>query len=72
MESRGHLCWVRIHLNPECSDLVEYFERDGEVKRAHVSEAVMPDGYRTGRFECKMSQWGFLKSLLEQLYEIQR
>lgn len=70
MESKGHICFVRIYRNPECVDMVEYFERNGDVFRAPMSCVIMPDGYRVGRFECPVRMWDQLKELIASHHEI--
>lgn len=41
--SKGHIC---LSDNLE----FEYFEREGDIMRAHCDAPVMPDGYRCGRY----------------------
>ena len=52
-ESKGHLFWAsRTECGGELTLNTEFFVRDGYVFRAPMSNAVMPDGYRVGRYEC--------------------
>ena len=55
-KSKGHLSFFGNY---------EYFEFNSVVFKAHKSDVVMPDGYRTGRWECTMSHWPLTKSVLE-------
>lgn len=51
-KSKGHL---EFRLGP--NGLQEYFIKWGEVYRAPISDAIMTDGYRTGRWECSIRHW---------------
>ena len=42
-KSKDHLRFIRD---------TEYFSRDGSMYRSSVSNPVMTDGYRCGRWEC--------------------
>lgn len=43
----------------------EYFDRlNAGVYKAHRSDVIMPDGYRTGRWECTSKHWSFTESIL--------
>lgn len=45
----------------------EYFHRPNTgVHKAHRSDVIMPDGYRTGRWECTSTHWAFTKSTLNK------
>lgn len=46
--SKGHIAWV--------GDL-EYYERDGEVYRAHCCNVMDIFGYRLGRWECSRTHF---------------
>lgn len=46
-KSEGHLFFAEF----EDFGKYEYFLRDGCIWRAPVSNVIMPDGYRCGRFE---------------------
>lgn len=52
VESKGHLAFAG-----GSAGTVEFFTHDGAVYRAPVSNAIMPDGYRTGRFECSLKMF---------------
>jgi len=47
-KSKGHIVTVNGK---------EYFDRGGEVYRAPLSSVIMPDGYRSGRWECSRSHF---------------
>lgn len=64
MKSKGHLFFVKIQRNPEMMEMVEYYQRDRTVRRAPLSDAIMPDGFRTGRYECAIEQLPMLKGIL--------
>ncbi len=49
-KSQGHFAFVESHDGGEASEL---FIRNGELYRAPVGNAIMPDGYRSGRWENK-------------------
>jgi hypothetical protein len=72
VESKGHLYWIKVMRNPECVEMIEYYERDGDVFRAPMSCVVMPDGYRVGRFECPARMWNQLFAILKSSHEIGR
>lgn len=40
---------------------LEFFVREGGVYRAPVTNVVMPDGFRAGRFECTLASWAACK-----------
>ena len=63
-KSKGHRCFCRPAGLQSSTPTVEYFEKGGEIFRAPVSNPVMTDGYRCGRFECHSRQWGHLASLM--------
>lgn len=63
MESKGHICFAKRYIG-EMLDTTEFFERDGNVFRAPISDAIMPDGYRTGRFECSKELFDRFKPML--------
>jgi len=45
----------------------EYFSRIGwsrEVYKAPRSDAIMPNGYRTGRWECTYDQWELTRTFI--------
>lgn len=41
-------------------DGVEYFERGDSVYQAPITDPVMPDGYRAGRWTCTKAAWPLL------------
>ena len=45
----------------------EYFERNGMIRKASIEAEIMPDGYRTGRFECYPHQWETCKRVIKGL-----
>lgn len=45
-KSKGHLCWWITE-----DGVWEYFVRGADIYRAPHYAPVMPDGYRTGRWE---------------------
>ena len=52
-KSSGHICFAQSQSIPDFVETFEFFERKGEIYRAKISDAIMPDGFRTGRFEAK-------------------
>ena len=62
MDSKGHLCWL---YRGEVEEPIEYFERDGEVRKAPASDVIMPDGYRSGRWVCNAGSYQKLLELLK-------
>jgi hypothetical protein len=45
IKSNGHLCFLGVF---------EYYLVDDLVLRSPISNCVMPDGYRSGQFECSL------------------
>ncbi|HEY9835486.1 MAG TPA: hypothetical protein V6D27_01100 [Vampirovibrionales bacterium] len=44
----GHIEWQGEY---------EIFEREGQIMKAHRTNCIMPDGYRTGRWESTLAAW---------------
>lgn len=64
-ESNGHLFWAsHTECNGELTINTEFFVRDNKVFRAPMSNAVMPDGYRVGRFECSKELFDKFKNVI--------
>ena len=58
MKTETSYCTVAIINN------TEYFQRDGIIFQAPLSNVVMPDGYRCGRFLCNASRWNEAEQLI--------
>jgi hypothetical protein len=56
-KSQGHMRFIGSY---------EYYEVDGQVYAAHVDRPVMPDGRRSGRWECPMHLADSQLSVIEQ------
>ena len=54
-KSKGHICF---------SGNFEFYERGGEVFRAHLSNVLDIWGYRHGRWECSKAHFERFKNLL--------
>jgi len=68
-ESKEHIVWAQsLGCNGEPVTTYEYYSRDGEVYRAPISSVVMPDGYRSGRWECSLDKWHQYKDMLLKPY----
>jgi len=72
-KSKGHICFAQTAINEFCFDYVEFFERLGEsplldyelqVFRAPVTNVIMPDGYRCGRWECSRKHFDQYKNVI--------
>jgi hypothetical protein len=69
-ESKGHLFWAAYtEAGGELTTNIEFYVRDGEVFRAPMSNAIMPDGYRVGRWECKKELFDKYKDMLLASYD---
>ena len=65
MNSNGHICWAQqIECNGEITTNHEFFMRDGNIFTAPMSNALMPDGYRVGRFECTKKAFDEFKHII--------
>ena len=53
-KSKGHICF---------SGNFEFYERGGEVFRAHVTNVLDTSGYRHGRWECSKAHFERFKNL---------
>lgn len=71
--SIGHICFAQRVTHPEITETTEFFERNGNIFRAPLSNAVMPDGFRTGRLECNTELWkqygGMILGAFDRLIE---
>ena len=60
-KSKGHLFFIAVDNYKK-----EYFERNNQIYSAPTSNVIMPDGYRTGRWEVRKEQLDTLKSFIEK------
>lgn len=60
-KSEGHLGFCY----PDEFPAFEFFTRGEEVYRASLSNPVMPDGYRCGRWETNMFHWNHYQKAKE-------
>ena len=63
INSKNHICWTQ-HTKDGLTFNTEFFVRNGEVLRAPISNAVMPDGYRAGRWECSKEHFDKFKDVI--------
>jgi hypothetical protein len=54
-KSKGHIKFI-------WNNTYEYYDRDGEVYLAPIHNPIMPDGYRSGRWECSRSHYEIFKA----------
>lgn len=70
MNSKGHILWAQL---TECNGNIttnhEFFIRDNNIFKAPMSDVVMPDGYRVGRFECNKEQFYRFKDVILSRYD---
>jgi hypothetical protein len=68
-ESKGHICFASYHDTPDTVRWVEFFRRNCQVYIAPMLNAIMPDGYRSGRWECDEASWVAFANVILDRYE---
>lgn len=68
-KSKGHICFATKRNNNGALEEIEFFEKEGHVYIASITDAIMPDGYRTGVWECSTGMFYHYKSMLLERYQ---